>query len=155
MPVISSAVSIKSRIGKRITLMGGSITPINSVKSFLINVLQDISAIDINKSMPNTVISFSICSEDIDAMFETIDLGLVVDELEHLILHFLHHLLHFVHILQEVPTCFIPIGEPLSGLSECRALYGFSQSLLGNSVDVVVYLHLDVFVYDNVNIIGL
>jgi hypothetical protein len=159
MPVISFAVGIKSCIGKRITLMGGSITHINSVKSFLINVPQDISAIDINKSMPNTVMSFSIWGEDIDAMLETIDLGLVFDELERLILQLtlqcVCHFLHFVYIPQEAPACFIPIGELLSGLSESRALYGFSQCFLGNTVDVVVCLHLDVFIYDNVNTIGL
>ena len=87
-------------------------------------------------------------------MLETIDLGLVVDELERLILHPLHYIFHFVYIPQEAPACFIPIGELLSGLSESHDLYGFSQCFLGNSVDVVC-LHLDVFIYDNVNTIGL
>jgi len=97
--------------------------------------------------------------ETIDLGLETIELGLVFDEFERLILqltlHPLHHLLHFVYIPQDAPACFIPIGELLSGISESRALYGFSQSFLGNSVDIVVCLHLDVFVYNNVNIIGL
>ena len=58
--------------------MGGFITLINSVMSFLINVLQDISAIKIDKSMPNSAISFRIFSEALDAILEVSDFGLVV-----------------------------------------------------------------------------
>jgi len=97
--------------------------------------------------------------DTIELGLDTIELGLVFDELERLILqltlHPLHHLLHFVYIPQEAPACFIPIGELLSSLSVSRALYGFSQCFLGSNVDVIVCLHLDVFIYDNVNTIGL
>ena len=58
--------------------MGGFITLINSVMSFLINVLQDISAIEIDKSMLNGAISFRIFSEALDAILEVSDFGLVV-----------------------------------------------------------------------------
>jgi len=59
--------------------MGGCITLINSSMYFLISVLQDILVIDVRKSMPNTVILFRIFSEDIDAILEISDLGVVVD----------------------------------------------------------------------------
>ena len=58
--------------------MGSFIIILNSSTYFLSSVLLDILVIDINKSIPNTVISFSIYSKDINAMLETINLGLVV-----------------------------------------------------------------------------
>ena len=61
--------------------MGFCITLLNSGTYFLSSVLPDISAIDIDKSMPNIVISFSICTEAMDAILETSDLGLGFSEL--------------------------------------------------------------------------
>ena len=59
--------------------MGGSISLINSLTSSIINLLlQDISAIDIDKSMPNSAISFSLLSEALDAILEISDFSPVV-----------------------------------------------------------------------------
>ena len=91
--------------------------------------MQHISAIDIDKSMPNTVISFGVCSKGSDAVVEVSDLALVISDLVlvvgHLILQPLHPLHYFVFILQEAQTCLIPIGHPLSGRSGFRAFHGF------------------------------
>jgi hypothetical protein len=128
---------IKHCIGNRITLMGGYITLINSDTSLLSNVPRDISAIGVGKSMPNTVISFNICSGDFDTILEISDLGLVVGHLgidfRHPIIQPLDPLLHVVYILQEALACLIPIGVPLSGRSVFRASHG-SFSVLSATV---------------------
>ena len=183
--------------------MGGFITLINSVMSFLINVLQDISAIEINKSMPNSTISFRIFSEALDAILEVSnfglvvsvfdleaddlgpvvdDLGLVVSNLDifvrhpilqplnlgifvcypilqpldfGLVVHYqilypLQHIIYFVFLLQDFPAFLIPIGYLLSGRSALCAFHSSPQRFLGNSVDVLAWLYLDVIICDNI-----